>query len=465
MSTSPPAAPSDAPHLVRGLGLRQATALNISNMVGIGPFITIPAFISAMHGPQALVAWVAAAALVFCDGLVWSELGAALPGSGGSYHFLREVFGRWRWGRLLPFLFIWQFLVSGALELASGYIGGVNYLAYVYPSLKQYPGPFGTLAAQWLAAGGALLVTLLLCQHIRGIGRWTILLTAGTVATVALVTVSGLANFNRELLTLPPGAFQADATFAKGLGAAMLIAVYDYLGYYNVCHLGDEVREPGRTIPRAVMISVVAIAIVYLTMNLSIIAVVPWQQAMLSEHVASDFIETLFGRAAANWFTLLILWTVLACVFVMTLGYSRIAYAAARQGDFFRIFAYVHPRQHYPLVSLAVVGGLTAVCCFLSLGDVIEAAVTVRIGVQFLGQIAALHVLRSTRPDVRLPFRMWLYPIPSLLATAGWVFVLAMSKPKVLQLSAAVLVTGAAAFVLREWYLSRRDRRPHGPES
>jgi len=236
--------------------------------------------------------------------------------------------------------------------------------------------------------------------------------------------------------------------FTSGLGVAMLIAIYDYLGYYNVCHLGDEVREPGRTIPRAVMISVIVVAATYLTMNISIIAVVPWQEAMVSKNIAAEFVERLYGRKAAMAFTALILWTFLACMFAITLGYSRILYAAARQGDFFRPFAALHPVHHYPQVSLLTIGALTAVFCFFSLADVITAAVTVRILVQFVGQIVALHLLRTTRPDVELPFRMWCYPLPSLVALFGWLFVLGMQEVKFLLGGAVVIVSGLFAFVL-----------------
>jgi amino acid transporter len=125
------------PALSRSLNLPQAISLNIANMVGVGPFITIPVMLSAMQGPQAVLAWLGAGLLVLCDGLVWSELGAALPGSGGSYHFLREIYGRLHptWGRLIPFLFIWQFLISGTLETASAYIGAMGYLRYVFTDL------------------------------------------------------------------------------------------------------------------------------------------------------------------------------------------------------------------------------------------------------------------------------------------------------------------------------------------
>ena len=448
-STEPdhPSGPeSHSPHeLDRGLGLWQATGLNIANMVGIGPFITIPAFIAAMSGPQAMIAWVLAAILVVCDGLVWSELGAAIPGSGGTYHFLKRVFGVYRWGRILPFLFIWQFMVSGAMEIASGYIGALQYLEYAVPSLPDsMAGLYG--GTRWIAVLAVVVITVLLCRRIGNIGWIAILMTCGTLLTVAVVIVSGWQHMDWSKITFPENAFRLDATFASGLGAAMLIAIYDYLGYYNVCHLGDEVRDPAKTIPRAVMTSVVVVALIYMLMNLTIIGVVPWQQAMVSKNIAADFMEALYGRSWAVAFTWLILWTAIASIFALTLGYSRIPYAAARQGDFFSVFGTVHPKDKYPWVSLLALGILTAIFCFLELGTVISAAVCVRIVVQFLGQIAALHLVRTTRPDIVLPFRMWLYPIPSVIAALGWIFVLVVADRTALLLSLGVVASGVLVY-------------------
>lgn len=457
---------NDTPHLDRGLGLVQATSLNVSNMVGIGPFITIPTFIAAMNGPHALIAWVAAAVLVICDGLVWSELGAALPGSGGTYHFLRETFGRtnsW-FGRLMPFLFIWQFLVSGTLEIASGYIGAVDYVRYVFPNLESDLAARGIPhGMSWLAAASCVVITLALCSRIRIVGWVSVVLCVGTLATVLTVIIAGLTHFDSKLLTLPPdlAARGGDRSMFSGLGAAMLIAIYDYLGYYNVCHLGDEVRDPGKTIPRAVIISVVVVAAIYLTMNISIIAVVPWQKAMVSTNIAAEFMERLFGRPVAVAFTWMILWTVVACMFAITLGYSRIPYAAARQGDFFRVFGWVHPRAHYPAVSLLTLGALTAVFCFFSLQAVINAAVTVRILIQFIAQIAALDWLRRKRPDVPLPFRMKLYPLPSLIALCGWFFVLGSADLMSRVAGLAVTLSGVIVYAIwRAW-----SRRRSGADS
>ncbi len=437
-----PGAPGE---LNRGLGLLQATGLNIANMVGIGPFITIPAFIAAMSGPQAMIAWVLAAILVLCDGLVWSELGAALPGSGGTYHFLKQIYSKYRWGRILPFLFIWQFMVSGAMEMASGYIGALSYLEYAMPGLVER---FGTIpgGTRWILVLAVVLITLLLCRRIESIGWIAILMTCGTLLTVALVILSGWWYMDWSKIDFPENAFRLDAQFASGLGAAMLIAIYDYLGYYNVCHLGDEVREPSKTIPRAVMGSVILIALIYMTMNLCIIGVVPWRQAMESKNIAADFMETLYGRPWAVAFTWLILWTAAACMFSITLGYSRIPFAAARQGDFYGVFGKLHPEGRYPWVSLLALGVLTSLFCFLDLTTVISAAVCVRIVVQFLGQIVALHIVRTTRPDIHLPFRMWFYPIPSLIAAVGWVFVLATADRFALLLSLGVVLSGLGVY-------------------
>jgi amino acid transporter len=451
------APPETAPRLERSLGLLQAVALNVSNMVGIGPFITIPLFIAAMNGPHAIVAWVVAAVLVICDGLVWSELGAAFPASGGSYQFLREAYARTPLGRLLPFLFIWQFLVTGTLEIASGYVGAIQYLEYLFPDLPGWLQGIGVANARpWLCALAALVVTVLLSRRTRIVGWLGVVLFAGALMTVLIVIASGARHFDASRLTFPAEAWTFTPAWFVGLAGSMRIAIYDYLGYYNICHLGDEVHTPDKTIPRAVLLSVLLVAAIYLTMNVSIIAVIPWQEAMQSQNIAAVFMERLYGRPVAAAFTWLILWTAGACLFAITLGYSRIPYAAARGGDFFPVFSRLHPVQGYPYVALWLIGGLSAAFCFLSLELIVNSAVTVRIAVQFLAQIIGLHLLRKTRPDVRLPCRMWLYPLPSLVAFTGWLFILLMPDSSYgrqpILVAAAVYVSGGVAyFAWRRW--------------
>src|SRR5688572_17598245 len=312
MDPSGSSADREAPHLERRFGLLQATALNMSNMIGVGPFITIPALMTAMGGPPALLGWIVAMLIVIPDGMVWSELGAAMPQSGGSYLYLREGFGRERWGRLMAFLFIWQFIISGPLEIASGYIGFSGYLGYLWPGLTKVQ-TYGISTALGIAT------IFLLYRQIRSIGKITVSLWIGTMLTTAAVIVTGLFHFDPKLaFDFPPDGFVFSLGFLVGLGQATRIGVYDYLGYYDVCYIGDEVKDPGRVIPRSVIISVVCVAAIYLAINLSIIGTVPWREFVpadekpeVARFVVSIFMERIYGSKVAAFFTIMILWTAL----------------------------------------------------------------------------------------------------------------------------------------------------------
>jgi amino acid transporter len=427
------------PGLVRGFGLLEATALNMSNMVGVGPFITIPLIIAAMGGPQCMLGWLLGAVLAMCDGLVWSELAAAMPGTGGSYLYLRDAFRQTRLGGLLPFLFIWQFVFSGPLEIGSGYIGFVQYVGYFWRGMSAAQG-------RWITVGLGALVILLLYRRITAIGRLTVVLWIGMLATVGWIIAGGLANFHASVVfDFPPNAFTFSRGFAAGLGSAMLIAMYDFMGYYDICYVGGEVRNPERVIPRSIIYSVLAVAVIYLFCNLSIIAVVPWRQAMNSKFIASEFIERLYGTRAASGVTVLVLWTALASVFALLLGYSRIPYAAAVDGHFFKIFARLHPTGRFPHVSVLVMGCLAIVAGMWDLDKVISALLTSRILIQFIAQIFAVHYLRQNPAHAR-PFRMWLYPLPSVIAFIGWSYIFLTSGWNYAGFGLLTLAAGCAAY-------------------
>jgi basic amino acid/polyamine antiporter, APA family len=431
--------------LQRGFGLLQATALNMCNMVGVGPFITIPLIIASMNGPQCMVGWLLGTILAICDGLIWSELAAAMPGSGGTYVYLREAFRHTRWGRLLPFLFIWQFIFSGPLEIASGYIGFAQYVSYFWRSM-------GPLQHKLVALGVGVLVMVLLYRRITAIARLTVVLWAGMLITVVWVIGSGVMNFNPKLaFDFPPHSFSFSLGFMLGLGGAMRIAMYDFLGYYDVCYVGGEVRNPERVIPRAIIMSVIFVALIYSVMNLAIIGVVPWREAMQSPYIAAEFMERIYGGWAGTVITVMILWTCVASVFALLLGYSRIPYAAALDGYFFSAFARLHPTGGFPHVSVLVIGIISMVACLLPLGWVIDALLVGRILIQFVGQIAAVQMLRTSRPDIERPFRIWLYPLPSLIALVGWTFLFVTAGLQFIVFGLGTLVAGLAAF----WFWKR----------
>jgi len=452
---SDPVPATSTPPLPRRFGLLSSTALNMTNMMGAGPFITIPLLMTALGGPQAMLGWLVALVIVICDGMVWSELGAAMPGSGGSFQYLREAFGRERFGRLMAFLFVWQFVLSGPLEIASGYIGFASYASYIWTGL----GRGGAIA---LIVGIGLLNVVLLYRRIHAIALITVSLWVGTLITVLAVIVTGAMHFDPHVaFDFPPGAFNFSLGFFLGLGAASRIGVYDYLGYYDVCYIGDEVRDPGRVIPRSILISTAAVALIYIGINLSIIGVIPWREFVPADaHVESGFIVSSFmqrihGARVATIFTLLILWTTFGSVFALLLGYSRIPFAAAQNGYFFRAFGRLHPTKQFPYLSLLVLGALSIVAGFFSLGTVIDAMIVTRILVQFMGQVFGLMLLRRNAPDMPRPYRMWLYPVPALVSLLGWIFLFATTQLSVILFGIAMLVLGGVAFLIWSWRTAR----------
>jgi len=447
------------------------------DMIGVGPFITIPLIISAMGGPQAMLGWILGALLAMCDGMVWAELGAAMPSSGGTYRYLSEIYGKF--GRMMSFIFIWQLVFSAPLSIASGCIGLAEYSTYFLPGLnrvffsidKVISIPFaGTLTASFdiraftiIAIAALLLAVLLLYRKITVINKLSRLLWVVVMAAVMWVIFAGITHFDRRVaFDFPQGAFSLSKEFFLGLGSAMLISVYDYWGYYNVCFLGDEVKEPAKTIPRTIIISIALVAFIYIVMNISIIGVVPWRELVKGtgegRYLISAMMERLYGSWAGMAATFLIMWTAFASVFSLLLGYSRIPFAAARDGNFFGAFAKIHEKDDFPYVSLLTLGAVAALFCFLRLADVIAALVVIRILIQFLSQTAGFIAWRWKNPGAPRPFKMWLYPVPALISITGFLFLLISRRnfTNEIRYALIIFVAGLAiyfarAYKRREW--------------
>ena len=443
-------------HLRRDLGLLQATALNMTDMIGIGPFITIPLFIATMGGPQAMIGWLVGALLAVCDGLIWAELGAAMPQAGGSYFYLREAYGPRGAGRWLSFLVVWQIIFSAPLSVASGCIGFANYLKYLLPGLGNeivsfHLGNWGASITGVSLVGAIipLILIVLLYRRIGGVGRMSVVMLVGVMLGCLWVIAAGLPHLNfARVFDFPPGAFTQSWAFWAALGHATLYALYDYFGYYNVCYLGGEIRDPGRVIPRAILFSIAAVGAIYVLVNITILSVIPWREALHSTFIASTYIERLQGSRAASAMTLVMLWVAFASVFAVLLGYSRIPYAAAADGNFFRVFAKLHPRGEFPYVSLVTLGILASIFSLFRLSDVIGSLVATRVLVQYLPQAIGFFVLRFRSPNLARPFRMWLYPLPGIISIAGWLYILSTSARKSLIFAASVFVLGSISYAV-----------------
>ena len=456
--------------LKRQLGLGNAVSLNMMNMIGVGPFITLPLVVVAMGGPQAMLGWILGALIAVCDGLVWAELGAAMPEAGGSYTFLREIYGRDGAGRWASFLYIWQLGFSAPLSIASGCIGLAQYAAYLWPSLgNAVPGIAHLRYTSLLAAATCVSILALLYRNLSAIRRLAWVLWTGVLLTIGSVIIAGVTHFHASQLAMPAGAFHLTPAFFQGLGAATLIATYDYWGYYTVCFLGGEVRDPGRTIPRAVLISIAVVATLYLLMNISVLGVIPWQELVKGGDgryaVVAVLMQRTFGDTAARVIAVLVMWTAFASVFSLLLGYSRAPYAAALDGNYFRAFAKLHPKHGFPNVSLIALGIVAAVFCFFDLSHVISALVAIRIILQYVLQQLGVILLRVRQPEMPRPFRLWLYPLPPLVALAGFLFIVfsRTDASREFVYAGVIAVTGSALYFTRarkrrEWPFVTRDR-------
>ncbi|WP_406369400.1 APC family permease [Streptomyces sp. NBC_00647] len=419
MSGSPP--PTGG--FVRRVGLFQATAINMSQMCGIGPFVTIPLMVAAFGGPQAVIGFVAGALLALADGLVWAEMGAAMPGSGGSYVYLRQAF-QYRTGRLMPFLFVWTAMLFIPLIMSTGVVGFVQYLGYLAPDMGETTGDL-------VGLGIVALVVLLLWRGIEHIARITAVMWAVMITSVLLVIVAAATDFSAHLaFTYPSGAFELSGShFWVGFAAGLTIGIYDYLGYNTTAYMGAEIKDPGRTLPRSVIYSILGIMAIYLLLQIGTLGVIDWHRMtdpgdIASTSVASAVLEETWGKGAADTVTVLILITAFASVFTGLLGGSRVPYDAARERVFFRPYATLHPKHRFPTLGLATMGVITAIGFLIGrhtdLATLIQLLTTVMVIVQALAQIVALSVLRKRQPGLRRPYRMWFYPLPSFLALAGW---------------------------------------------
>jgi basic amino acid/polyamine antiporter, APA family len=443
--------------LPRRLGLLNAVSINMSNMVGTGPFITVPAILATMGGPQSLVAWGVGAILAIADGLVFAELGSAIPASGGSYIFLRECLGRQRWGHMMAWIFVWQFLFSGTLEIATSSIGMAEYTGFLWPKLLAY-----RWGVKLLAAAITGIAVMALYRKIQDIARLMIILWVGMLLTALWVIVTGFTHVNPKLLfDFPPGAWTIGVPFVLGLGNGTILVMFNFLGYYQICYLGDEVKQPERVVPFGVIFSILIVTVIDFLISASFTGVVPWREMIQPgtqayNAIGSVYMQRVGGHWASTLMTVMVEVTAFAATYAMMLGYSRIPYAAALDGAFFRWFAKLHPTKNFPHRALLLVGLLVIVACFFDLVQIITALILARILSMFVAQIVGLLIYRKYRPDAPRPFRMWLYPFPALLALVGWlvVFVTPGLQPggwRFMAYAFGTIGLGFAAYLTMAW--------------
>jgi fructoselysine transporter len=417
------------------------------DMVGIGPFVTMSIIVGAMQGPASILAWLLGALLAYMDGMVWSELGAKWPEAGGSYVFLQKLYGKFKVGRLMAFLFIWQTTIQAPLVIASGAIGFSKYFSFLVPLTD--------IEKKIVSGSLVILLVALLYRNIKSIGKISVVLSVITGGTITWLILSGIGHFNAaQAFNWHVSDFGPHLLLFAALGQSSLKAVYSYLGYYNVCHLGAEIKDPAKNIPRSIIISITGITILYLCMQTAVLGVLPWQAVAKSDFVASLYFETIYnshfiGQVA----TVLILIIAAASLFSAILGYSRIPFAAAQNGDFFAVFGKVHPKHKFPHISLLAIGSVGFVFSLLfRLGEVITAILMMRILIQFLSQSIGLIAWRYSKYREEMPFKMPLFPIPAILSIIIWIFIFCTNDTKYMVGALAIIISGTIAYYLREHY-------------
>jgi amino acid transporter len=458
-SPSTGASTPQQPALERQIGPLQATAINMTQMCGIGPFVTIPAMVATFGGPEAMFGWIIGALLALADGLIWAELGAAMPGAGGTYIYLREAF-QYRTGRLMPFLFVWSAVLFIPLIMSTGIIGLVQYLGYLIPGVSGDGGntPLGKL----IGVGITLVIMAALFRKIGQIGKLTTVLFVVMLVAVFSTIIAAYSHFSAaQAFDFTPGAFGSHGTFWAGLGAGLIIAVYDYLGYNTTAYLGGEMRDPGRTIPRSIVFSILGIMSIYFLLQIGVLGSLPLDEIKASTSVASSVLEQAWGSTAAQIITALIVIAAIGSVFAGLLGGSRVPFEAARDKVFLSVFAKLHPKLNLPTAGVIAMGVITIIGSLFTLTTIINAAVATLVIIQSLAQVAAIVVLRRRQPNLQRPYRQWLYPVPTIVALVGWVYVYYSATWLSIALSLGWIVIGCVAFLI---YAKAETTWPFGPK-
>ena len=395
-----------------------------------------------------------------------------MPGSGGSTFSFWNALAGSSWGRLMAFLFIWQILLSGPLETASGLIAMAEFssalsegfktfneshtVSYLFFAESKIGVTFGP--ARVLAILAGCLILFLLHRRIEGLGRLTVTLWLGVLFVIGWLLIEGALRFDPAVAFAWNDSAGKPAEFSwTGLGSAMRLAMYAYLGYYGICYLGDEVKSPGWTIPWSILLSAGLVAVLFIGLHVAMLGVVPWgtiptKQPELDDFsLAAVFMEKIHGHWAVVLVTLCLIWSCFGSVFAGILGYSRIPYGAARHGHFFASFGKVHETLAIPHVSLWLVGLLTLAWSLFDLSTVIDALITMRIIEQFIAQTIGVMLLRRLQPDRPRPFRIWLYPVPCFLALVGWTYMYLTADWQFIGMGLSALFLGIVAFLIWSW--------------
>ena len=436
-----------APELRRELSLTHATVLNMIDMVGIGPFVTLPIILFAIPGKFSLIPWAIGAVLGLVDGLIWAELGAAWPKAGGSYVFLQKLF-KGKAGKAMAFLYIVQTSIHTPLVITSACLGFINYLRFIVH--------LNELQGKVIMVGVIILIVFFLYRKVIDVGKIGVALSVIVVTLLLWTIVTGAIAYDSNIMaanSAAPSKLGNLWTLGFWLVAGNYTskAIYAYLGYYNVCHFGSEIKDPVKNIPKSIVLSVIGIAVLYIAMQFTMAGAVE-QKFITSENVplVSYLFEKVYGQQVATIATIMLLVVAISSLFALLLGYSRIIWAAAKDGMHFKVFAHLHPTKQFPDYALLIFAGIAIIFCmiFNKPSDVFRFIVVTRIFIQFIPQAIGVILLRINGKSDVLPFKMPFYPYTAILSIIIWLFVFFTSGYQYTIFGASVIVIGLLMYFL-----------------
>jgi basic amino acid/polyamine antiporter, APA family len=456
--------------LVRGLGPWAASAIVVGTMIGTGIFI-VPADMARTVGTAGLVfaVWVVGGALTLFGALAYAELGAAIPEAGGEYAYLGRAYSP-VWG----FLFGWQHSIVGRpASLATIAAGLLRFWGFLMPSVmaplavwnmhlpfSHQPYEFVFTAAQPLAVAVIALVTAVNYLGVRLGGQVQVALTVIKVAVVIAVVAVGFALTGHAAGVAAVAAGAAGGTAVGGFLTALVAALWAYDGWSNVNLVAEEVREPEKNIPRALVMGVIFVAIAYLGVSAACFRALPFAAVASSPHIASDVVAKFAGRTAGDWLTIAMVVCALGTLNSSILSGARVDYAMARDGLFFRVARGIHPKFRTPAGALIFQACLAGA---LALTGTFEDLFSLFIFAQwiFYGLATASVIwLRHKEPALPRPYRTWGYPVfPVLfvLGAAALTVNLWLERPVRCSIGLALILAGLIFY--RYWRRSNQLRQ------
>jgi amino acid transporter len=418
-----PAARPDPPDLIRGLGLWSATAIVIGDTIGTGIFLVTSDMARAV-GSAALVfaAWLIGGVIVLFGAFCYAELGAAFPKAGGPYVYLTRGLGP-LWG----FLFGWMSsFLERPVAMATLAAGFLRFLGFLFPIVStplftSHIGgyAFSFTAAQPLAALVVVAVTAVNYLSVRLGGGIQVLLTSLKIGAILVIVAAGV--------LFGKGHAAATATVVPSLGwgtvgavlTALVPAMWAYNGFNDLGDVGEEIQNPGRNIPRAIILGLLTVGGLYLLANLVYFHALPLATLAQSQHVASDVVQTFAGSRGARWLTVAMAVSALGALHVVILTGARIPYAMARNGLFFQFAKRIHPSFRTPSGSLIFLGSLAALLALSGTYEELYSLFVFAVWIFFSLTAIALVRLRKKEPNLSRPYRAWGYPWTPLIFLAA----------------------------------------------